>query len=156
MSETTPQPTLLRFLAVTAVEIAVFTGILLGIREGFALAIPAGSCAGTPVAPTIYVLSAVFFIHFAFPKNSPGWRGPLRFAAVMLAVVSGAVLATRLAAGCTPLADWFPEGRIIVEALLMNGILIPLAHLHRDFIEPRWAWAMGEGGESASEGEDMP
>ena len=28
----------------------------------------------------------------------------------------------------------------------MFGILIPLGHLHRDVIEPRWARAMDENG----------
>lgn len=142
------QPTLPRFLAVLAVDTAVLAGILLGIHEGFALAIPAGSCAGTPVEPFIYVLGVAFFIHFAFPRNNPGWRVRLRLAVVMLAGASVAVLATRLAAGCTPLTDWFPEGRIIVEALFMNGILIPLAHLHTNYIDPRWSRAMGEDGEA--------
>jgi hypothetical protein len=149
MTAPTPKPTLPRVLGEIAFMITMFVGILLGIREGFALVIPAGSCVGTPVEPLIYVLSLVFFMHFAFPENKPGWRPRLRFGAALLLAGFAAVLAARLAAGCTPLTDWFPDGRFIVEALILNAILIPLAHLHADFIEPRWSRAMGDGGAGA-------
>lgn len=152
----TPQPTLPRFLGKLAFTFAMVVGIIVGVREGFALAIPAGSCGGTPVEPFIYVVSIGFFLHFAFPKHYPGWRARLRFGAALLVAASIAVLATRLGAGCTPVGDWFPDGRVMVEILILNGIFVPLAILHGEFIEPRWARAMGEGGETALEEEDTP
>lgn len=156
MSARTPQPALPHSLGRFAFTIAMIVGIVLGVREGVALVIPAGSCAGTPVEPFIYVVSLGFFMHFAFPENKPGWQPRLRFGAALLVAVSVAVLATRLGAGCTPVGDWFPDGRFIVEALILNGVFIPLAILHREFIEPRWARAMGEGGDAVREKEGAP
>ena len=154
MTTPTPQPTLPHFLVqlvFTLFTLAMIVGIMVGVREGFALVIPAGFCAGTPVEPTVYVLSVGFFIHLAFPKHYPDWRARLRFGAALLVAASVAVLAARLAAGCTPLTDWFPDGRIIVEALILNTVFVPLTILHREFIEPRWARAMGDGGEAVGE-----
>lgn len=34
---------------------------------------------------------------------------------------------------------------------VMLAVVTPLAHLHREIIEPRWSRAMGEGGEGAGE-----
>ena len=122
----------------------MIAGIEVGVREGSALMIPSGFCAGTPVEATVYVLNVGFFMHFAFPKHYPGWRARLRFGAALLVAASVAVLAARLTAGCTPVAVWFPYGRIIVEALILNTVFVPLATLHGEFIEPRWSRAMGE------------
>lgn len=156
MTTPTPKQTLLHFLGKLAFTIAVIVGIIVGVREGFALAIPSTSCAGSPVDPVIYVGSLTVSINSAFPKHYPGWWARLRFGAALLVAASVAVLAARLAAGCTPLTDWFPDGRIIVEALILIGIFIPLAHLYAEVIEPRWSRAIGSGGNAArkDEGEE--
>lgn len=138
------KPTLLRVLGEIVFITAMFVGILGGVHEGLALAIPANSCARTPVAPGVYVLSLAFFIHLASPKCNAGLSAWIRLGATLLAGAVVVTLVARLGAGCTPAAEWNAGGRIIIEASLMNAILVPLAHLHRRYIEPRWVRATGQ------------
>ena len=121
-------------------DVAIFSAILLGVRAGFAALIPADWCAGTPVDPIMYVLSAGLAFQRAFPSGRSGIWPRLRLGVTMLAGVSLAILVARLAAGCTPVGEWAGEDyRAIVEALVLFPILIPLAELHLRVIEPRWA-----------------
>lgn len=120
-------------------DVAMYGAILLGVRAGLTALIPAGWCAGAPVNVFIYVLSAAFMMQSADGRNRrniwPDWR----LGITMLVGVSAAALTARLATGCTPASAWGEVGHAIVEALIMFGILIPLAHLHQNVIEPRWA-----------------
>lgn len=153
MNQRKDQRTLAGVLGEILFSVAMMVAILLGVREGFALLIPADSCAGTPIDVTFLVLSFAFTLQIAFPKNKHGYARHLRLGTTMLGGLVLAILATRLAVGCTPLGAWLGEGRVIAEALGMFGILIPLGHLHRDVIEPRWARAMGENDGPAEEKE---
>ncbi len=117
---------------------AVFIAILVGVRAAFAALIPAEWCAGTPVDPIVYIVSTVLAFQRAFPKPGSGIWPMLRLGVMMLAGASLAVLAARLAAGCTPAGAWAGDYRAIVEALVLFPILIPLAELHLRVIEPRW------------------
>lgn len=156
MSQRQDQRTLAGVLGEILFAVAMMVAILLGVREGFTLLIPADSCAGSPIDVVFLVLSYVFMLHIAQPENKSGYARHLRLGATALGGLVLAVLATRLAVGCTPLGAWLGDGRAIAEALVMFGILIPLGHLHRDVIEPRWARAMGESGGPNGKKEPQP
>ncbi len=117
---------------------AVIVAILVGVRAAFVALIPADSCAATPVNPIVYILCMSLAFQRAFESSRSGVWPMLRLGVTMLAGVSLAVLAARLAAGCTPAGGWTGDYRSIVEALVLFSILIPLAELHLRVIEPRW------------------
>ena len=152
MSEQKNKQNLARVPGELLFSIAMLVAILTGVHKGFALLIPADWCAGTPANISAFAMSFAFMLILAYPRNKDGYLPLLRLGAVMLAGLIFAVLATRLFVGCTPLGVWAGEGRLVLEMLGMNGILIPLGHLHRTVLEPRWSRAMGEEDGAGEEG----
>lgn len=142
---TTPnkESSLLRLVREIVFVVAMFLAILLGVQEGLAMAIPAGSCAGRAVADAAFIIILISWGGIAFPKNKPGFSPLLRLGAVMLGGTLLALLIPRLAIGCTALADWTPEAVRLLEILIVAGVSVPLATLHRRVIEPRWSQAAG-------------
>ncbi len=156
MTAPTPKQTWPRLLGEIVFLAAMFTGILLGVPKMLTLFIPADYCAGTPVRQTAFFMVLVVWAVIGFPKGKDGFLPLLRLGAVMMGGTLTAVLAARLAAGCTPVDDWSESARFMIETVVILTITTLLAHLHREVIEPRWSRAMGEGGEPAQDEEDAP
>lgn len=151
MSERKDQRIMAGVLSKILFAVAMGMALLLGVRKGFALLIPAEWCAGTPVNFSAFSIIIVLTFGIAYPANKFGYPRFLRLGATMLAGLILAVLATQLIVGCTPLGAWAGKGRSVLEMFGMAGILFPLAVLHRTVIEPRWSRAMGENGGPAGD-----
>lgn len=153
MTTSTPKQSLPRVLGEIAFLIAMSTGIVAGVPMGLARLLPASFCMAIPVSDITFVMSIVVWTGIALPKGKNGLRPLLRLGAVMLAGTVLAFIAARLVVGCTPVAGWDEHAHSAVAIFIMLAVVTPLAHLHRRVIEPRWARAMGEGGEIAREDE---
>lgn len=119
--------------------VVMMVAILYGVPVGLAAFMPADWCGATPVEPVVYVLSVVFALRLAYPNRKPGILSVVRLGVTMLVGTLAAVLAAQFVVGCTYSGGWLESNRIMVEAFVMCVILIPLAALHRQFIEPRFS-----------------
>lgn len=124
--------------------VAMFVAIIVGVREGLTLLIPASTCAGTPVTPVALSLSILAWSGVGLYGRGPGFRPLLRLGVVTLVGTFAAVLIARLVSGCTAVSGWADPARPLVEMVAIFTILVPLANLHRQFIEPRWSRAIDE------------
>lgn len=143
-----------RLLGEIAFLIAMFLGIATGVPKGVALLIPADFCAGAPIRDSAYFMTIVVWVAIAFPKNKAGFRPILRLGAVMLAGNLLAYFVARIAVGCTPASGWDESAHYAVGIFVVLAVITPLAVLHRRVIEPRWARALGGGGDK-TEGDQL-
>lgn len=122
-----------------ALSVAMIVGIILGVAKGFDLLVPAQWCIANRPNSVAFVVIIVISLQIAMPQGRQSVGQDFRLGTTMLAGLIVAELVTRTIAGCTPVAGWRDPTRDIVQIFVMAAILIPLAHLHREVIEPRWS-----------------
>jgi len=118
--------------------VAMLVTVLLGSRSGLVALLSADWCGGTPVDPVVYTLIALLAVNLAFWRGKPGIWPTVRLGLTMIPGLFLAALAAQITTGCTFVSEWAEFTRMVVEALVFSAVLIPLAELHKHFIESKF------------------